>query len=400
MVDFKLSEEQRLFQTSIKEFAEREIKPIIKDYDKNAKFAPPLTKMGELGILGVCIPEKYGGAGLDYLSLALACEELERIDSSLRIVMSVHVGLNTLAIYQWGTSEQKKNFLIPQAKGEKISTFGLTESGCGSDVAALQTSAVRNGDEYVLNGSKTWISLADVADHFLIISRMDKEKRGHKNLAAFIVERNFPGVATTTIHDKLGVRAVNTGEIFLQDVHVPIENRLGEEGEGFKIAMSCLDNGRFTVAAGSVGLIQACIEEAVSYARTRKAFEKEIGRFQLIQEHLAYMQASYDAAQLLVYKVAWMKNKGIRNTRETSMAKWFATTHALDAANRAIQIHGAYGFSADYPVERFWRNARAAVIYEGTNEVQKLIQGNYVLGYRKDRPLRSELPPYPPPADI
>jgi glutaryl-CoA dehydrogenase (non-decarboxylating) len=259
----------------------------------------------------------------------------------------------------------------------------------------LQTRAAQEGDEYVLTGRKTWISLADTADHLLVIARLDQEKRGTKNMGAFIVDRTLPGVSTTTIKHKLGIRAANTGEIALNEVRVPSENRLGEEGEGFKIAMSALDNGRFTVAAGAVGLIRACIQSSIQYAATRKAYNQEIGRFQLIQEHLAEMQASYDASQLLVYKAAWLKNRGERNSRETSMAKWFATTRALDAANRAIQIHGAYGYSADYPVERYWRNARGAVIYEGTNEIQKLIQGAYIMGYRQDRPLRCELPPYP-----
>ncbi|MFW9917483.1 MAG: acyl-CoA dehydrogenase family protein [Candidatus Thorarchaeota archaeon] len=396
MIDLSLTEEHKLLQTSVRDFVEREVAPIISDCDKQQIHAPPLEKMGQLGFLGVCLPKKYGGAGLDYVALAIVCEELERLDTSLRIPMSVHTGLSSLTIYQWGTSEQKAKFLSQQAQGQKIATFGLTEPDCGSDPAALQTKAVREGDEYILNGRKTWISLADVADHLLVIARLDQEKRGTKNMGAFIVERTFPGVSTSTIKHKLGIRAANTGDIVLDDVPVPSENRLGEEGEGFKIAMTALDNGRFTVAAGAVGLIRACIETSVQYAATRKAYNQEIGRFQLIQEHLADMQAGYDASQLLVYKAAWLKNRGERNSRETSMAKWFATTRALDAANRAIQIHGTYGYSADYPVERYWRNARGAVIYEGTNEIQKLIQGAYIMGYRQDRPLRCELPPYPP----
>jgi glutaryl-CoA dehydrogenase (non-decarboxylating) len=335
--------------------------------------------MGELGILGVCIPEKYGGSGLDYISLALACEELERIDTSLRVILSVHTALNSLTLYQWGTEEQKQKYLVPQGKGKKIGAYGLTEPGCGSDAANLQTKAVKEGDEYVINGAKQWISLVDVADSFLIFARLGKVK-GYKGIAAFIVDKNSPGVSTTSFHDKLGVRTGDTGEIFLQDVRVPGENLLGKTGEGFKIAMTALDNGRFTVAAGAVGLIKASLEASVKYCHERKAFGKEIGTFQLIQEHLAYMQAGYDQSQLLVYKAGWMKNQGIRNTQETAMAKWQATTHASDAANRAIQIHGAMGYSGDFPVERYWRNARANTILEGTNEIQKLIQGSYILG--------------------
>ena len=392
MIDLSLSNEHKMLQSSVQEFLAREVAPIISDCDKQQKNAAPLKRMGEVGLLGACIPREWGGVGLDYLALAIVCEELEALDSSLRVVMSVHTALNCLAILQWGTSEQKEKYLVPQAQGKKIATYGITETTSGSDPGAIQTRAVRDGDEYVITGTKTWMSLADLADHFLVIARLDREKRGTKNMGAFIVERGFPGVTTSTIKDKLGLRAGNTGEITLEAVRVPVENRLGEEGEGFKIAMSALDNGRFSVAAGAVGLIRSCIEESVRYATTRKSYDQEIGRFQLIQEHLAYMQAGYDASQLLVFKVAWLKNKGKRNTRETSMAKWYATNQALDAANRAIQIHGAYGYSAEYPVERFWRNARGAMIYEGTDEVQKLIQGAYVLGYRKDRPLRCELP--------
>lgn len=398
MVDFSLSEEHEMLRDSVRDFAEREVAPIVSEYDKQQKslYKKILPIMGELGILGVCIPEKYGGAGLDYFALALACEELERVETSLRVIMSVHVALNSCTLYQWGTPQQIEKYLVPQAQGKKIGAYGLTEPGCGSDVAALQTRAIREGDEYVLSGTKLWISLADVADNFLIFARLGKEK-GYKNIAAFIVERNFPGVSTNSIHDKLGVRTGDTGEVVLQNVRVPVENLIGEETkEGFKIAMSALDNGRFTVAAGACGLIQACIEASVKYCHERKAFGQEIGRFELIQEHLAQMQAGYDQSQLLVYKAAWLKNQGKRNTRETAIAKWQATTHASDAADRAVQIHGAYGYSADFPVERYWRNARANTILEGTNEVQKLIQGTYMLGYRKKASLRCELPPYTP----
>ncbi|MHA1215304.1 MAG: acyl-CoA dehydrogenase family protein [Candidatus Hodarchaeales archaeon] len=394
MIDFSLSDEHLLLKESVRNFVDREILPYVQDYDQQHKFLPPLKRMGELGYLGICIPKEYGGSGLDYLSLALICEELERGDSSLRIVISVHLGLTCLTLLQWGSSKQKSTLLTPLARGNKIATFGLTEPGSGSDVAALQTKAKRSGDEYILSGEKTWISLADIADQFLVIARLDDEKRGTKNLATFLVDRDFPGVSTNTIHNKLGLWAVNTGQIIFDEVKVSKDRRIGEEGEGFKIAMSALDNGRFTVAAGSVGLIRACLEKSTEYARARTAFGKEIGQLQLIQEHFAEIQAAYDISQLLVYKVSWLKNKGKRNTRETSMAKWVATNYALDAANRAIQIHGANGYSADYSVERFWRNARGALIYEGTNEIQKLIQSSYTLGYRKDKPLRCNLPAF------
>ncbi|MFX0084830.1 MAG: acyl-CoA dehydrogenase family protein [Candidatus Hodarchaeota archaeon] len=397
MIDFTLSEEQEMLQNSVRDYAERDAAPKVSEYDKQQKSLYPevLPKMGELGILGVCIPEKYGGAGFDYIALALVCEELERIDTSLRVIMSVHTALNSCTLWQWGTQEQKEKYLIPQAQGKKIGAYGLTEPGCGSDAANLQTRAVREGDEYILNGAKQWISLVDVADNFLIFARLGKEK-GAKGIAGFIVEKDYSGVSTSSFHDKLGVRTGDTGEIILQDVRVPAANLLGKEKEGFKIAMTALDNGRYTVAAGAVGSIRASLEASIKYSHERKAFGQEIGKFQLIQEHLAHMQAGYDQAKLLVFKAGWLKNQGIPNTRETGMAKWQATVYASDAADRAIQIHGAMGYSGDFPVERYWRNARANTILEGTNEIQKLIQGSFILEYRKKPELRCEIPPYIP----
>jgi glutaryl-CoA dehydrogenase (non-decarboxylating) len=256
---------------------------------------------------------------------------------------------------------------------------------------------VRKGDRYILNGEKMWISLADVADHFLIIAKTDPEKR-HWGMTAFIVERGFPGVRTGTIHGKLGVRAGNTGWIALQDAEVPVENRLGEEGEGFTIAMTALDNGRYTVAAGATGLIRACLEASVKYANERTTFGQRIGEHQLVQEMIAKMAQSYEAARLLYLQAGWLKNQGIRNTRQTSLAKWFATDASVQAALDAIQVHGAYGYSDEYDVERYLRNAKGAVIYEGTSQIHTLMQAQYALGYRQDRPLRCELPAYDPEA--
>lgn len=397
MIDFSLSDELIMLRDSVRDFAEREIAPKVSDYDKQQKSLYPevLPKMGELGILGVCIPEKYGGSGFDFIALALVCEELERIDTSLRVIMSVHTALNSCTLWQWATPEQKEKYLIPQARGTKIGGYGLTEPGCGSDVANLQTRAVREGDEYILNGAKQWISLVDVADNFLIFARLGKEK-GSRGIAGFIVEKEYPGVSTSSFHDKLGVRTGDTGEIILQNVRVPADNLLGKETEGFKIAMTALDYGRYTVAAGAIGSIKASLEASTKYAHERKAFGQEIGRLQLIQEHLAYIQAGYDASQLLVFKAGWLKNQGIQGTRETSVAKWQATEFASDAANRAIQIHGAMGYSGDFPVERIWRNARANTILEGTSEIHKLIQASFILGYRKKVELRCENPVYKP----
>lgn len=393
-MDFELSDEHLMLRSSIREFVDREILPKIKECDRNEEFLPPLDTMGEMGLLGICFPEKYGGAGMDYIALAIACEELEKGDISLRSIISVHVALTSCTLYQWGTEKQKQKYFIPQNHGEKIGTIAMTEPSCGSDIASITTRAVKKDDIYIISGQKTWISLANVADNFLVLARTGES--GYRGLSVFIVERDFPGVKTNALHNKLGTRAGDTGELFLDNVEVPENSLIGQEGEGFKICMSALDNGRFTVAAGAVGTIKAALDASIKYCRERKAFGQEIGKFQLIQEHLAYMQAAYDASQLLVYKAAWMKNQGKRNTRETSMAKWYATTHALDAADRAIQIHGAYGYSSDYPVERLWRNIRGASIYEGTNEIHKLIQGSYILGYRKYKPLRYEFPRFEP----
>ncbi len=395
-MDFSLSEEQRMVQQMVRDFAVKEVAPIIKESDRQGEMAPfVLRRMAELGILGICLPMRYGGQGMDYISLGLACEELEAVDTSLRVVMSVHAGLNSLGLLQWADEEQKQRWLTPQGKGEKIGCFGLTEPGAGSDAANIQSRARREGDGYTLNGEKTWISLATKADHCLWFGRTDKQDPDpHNLLTAFLVELNRPGVQVGDLHGKLGVRAGSTGWISFQDVRVPVENRIGEEGEGFKIAMSCLDNGRYTVAAGATGLIRACLEASVRYAKQREAFGREIAQFQLVQQKIATMVESYDAARLFYLRAGWMKNQGYRNTRETSLAKWFATDASFQAASEAIQVHGAYGYSDEYDVERYLRNSKGAVIYEGTSEIHQLIQAGYALDFRKDTPLRCELPRY------
>ena len=395
-MDFDLTDEHRMVQNLVREFAQNEVAPVIKDYDRAQEMAPfILPRMAELGILGICIPVKYGGQGMDYISLGLACEELEAVDSTLRVVMSVHIGLNSMGLLQWGTEDQIQRFLVPQARGEKIACFGLTEPGAGSDVAGMASTAKKIGDEYVLNGEKMWISLATKADNALVVARTNPDVTDpHDGLSAFIVELNRPGVTCGDIHGKMGVRAGSTGFISLQDVHVPEGNRLGEEGEGFIISMACLDNGRYTVAAGATGLIRASLEASIKYAHEREAFGREIGKFQLVQQKIAYMVQSYEAARLLYLRAGWMKNQGLRNTRETSLAKWYATDASFDAASEAIQVHGAYGYSDEYDVERYLRNAKGAIIYEGTSEIHQLIQAGYALNFRNDRPLRCELPAY------
>lgn len=395
-MDFALTEEQSQAQKMVRDFVAKEVMPDIGEWDEKQEMNPAiLPRMAELGILGINIPVRYGGQGFDYITLGLVCEELERGDTTLRVVMSVHMGLNSMALLQWGTEEQKQQFLVPQAQGEKYAGFGLTEPGAGSDVAAMTSTARKVGDKYILNGEKMWISLATKAHHFLVVAKHDPDAEPrHRGMSAFIVTSDMPGVTTGDIHGKLGVRAGSTGWVAMQDVEVPVGNRLGEEGEGFKIAMSCLDNGRYTVGSGATGLIRACLEESIQYAHDRETFGRPIGNHQLVKQKIAHMQQWYDTAFLLNMKAGWLKNQGIRNTRETSVAKWYATDHSVKAGLEAVQLFGAYGFSNEYPVERYLRNSKGAVIYEGTSEIHQLMQADYALGFREDRPLRCELPAY------
>jgi alkylation response protein AidB-like acyl-CoA dehydrogenase len=395
-MDFALSDEHRMVQQMVRDFAHKEVAPIIKEYDRKGEMAEfVLPRMGELGILGICFPVKYGGQGMDYVSLGLACEELEAVDTTLRVVMSVHVGLCSMGLLQWGSEAQKEAFLVPLARGDKIGAGAFSEPGAGSDFANIRATGVRDGDDFILNGEKMWISLASMADYALVTVRtLPNAPKPSAGLTSFIVDLNTPGVTRGDIHGKLGVRAGSTGWINFQDVRVPAANMIGEEGEGFKVTMSAFDNGRYTVAAGASGIIRASMEASVRYANEREAFGVPISQHQMIQSKIARMALDYEAARLLYLQAGWCKNQGIRNTRQTSAAKWYATDASFAAANEAIQIHGAYGFSDEYDVERYLRNSKGAVIYEGSNEIQRLIQASYALGWRVDRPLRKELPPY------
>jgi len=374
------------------------VAPRIRELDREHRFDRGLfPQMAALGLLGICVPEEHGGAGMDYLCLGLASEELEYVDTSLRVILSVHVGLNSLTLLAWGSDDQKRRYLVPQAQGTKIATFGLTEPSAGSDARGIQTVAVRTGDRYTLTGEKIWISLADVADHFLVFAWTDlgkKKQRDPSGMSAFIVERGFRGFSSATLKEKWGILAGNTGSFKMDEVEVPRENLVGQEGEGFKIAMFALDQGRYTVAAGATGLIRACRDASVKYAKERKAFGVEIGSHQLVKEMIARMESDYQTSRLLWQRAGWLKNIGRRSTRETSLAKWVATVASERAAGDAVQIHGANGYSDEYPVGRFYRNCKGAVIYEGTREIHTIMQADYLLGYRTDKATRCELPPY------
>jgi glutaryl-CoA dehydrogenase (non-decarboxylating) len=398
MISFDLSEEHRLLEQSVREWAAREIAPRIHDLDREHRFDRNiLPQMAELGLLGCSVPQEYGGAGMDYISLGLISEELEYVDTSLRVIMSVHAGLNCLTLLSWGTDDQKRRYLAPQAQGKKIATYGLTEPAAGSDARGIQTVAIKKGDRFYLSGEKMWISLGDVADNFLVFAWSDLEKKKQRDpsgISAFIVERAFKGFSSGTLKEKWGILAGNTGFFKMDEVEVPEENVVGRLGEGFKIAMFALDQGRYTVAAGATGLIRACRDASIKYAKDRKTFGVEIGQHQLVKEMIAQMESDYQASRLLWLRAGSLKNEGRRNTRETGLAKWFATVASERAAGDAVQVHGANGYSDEYPVGRFYRNCKGAVIYEGTREIHKVMQADYVLGYRTDRPTRCELPPY------
>jgi glutaryl-CoA dehydrogenase (non-decarboxylating) len=397
VISFDLSTEQTLLEQSTREWAAREVAPTIRDLDREHRFDRAiLRKMGDLGLLGICIPPHYGGAGMDYISFGLACEELEYVDTSLRVILSVHVALNSLTLLAWGTDDQRERYLRPQAQGALIASYALTEPSAGSDARGIQTVAERRGDAWILNGEKMWISLGDVADVFLVFAWTDQGKKRARDtggLSAFIIERGFKGFSSGTLTQKWGILAGNTGFFKMDNVEVPHANLVGQPGEGFKIAMFAIDQGRLSVAAGATGLIRACRDASAKYARERRTFGVEIGEHQLIKEMIAQMESDYQTSRLLWLKAAWMKNEGRRNTRETGLAKWFATVASERAASDAVQVHGANGYSDEYPVGRFYRNAKGAVIYEGTREIHKIMQADYVLGYRSDKPLRRELPP-------
>src|SRR5487761_447020 len=397
MVDLSLGEELRQFEEMIRGFARRELAPEIPRRDREADPDPELfAKLATVGIPGIVAPRRYGGAGLDWIALGLACEELEYVDASCRTALSVHAGLCMTGIYQWGTEEQRQRLLRPLAEGRRQGCFALTEPDAGSDVRALRASAAKEGDLYRIRGQKVWISMGDFADVILIFATVRPEA-GLQGITAFALDRELagPGLRTEPIHDKYGLRASDTAIIYLDDALVPQANRIGEEGDGFQVAMSCLDSGRYCVASGATGTIRACLDLSVGYARARTVQGQPIGRLQLVQQMIAGMQRDYDIGRLLWLRAGWLKNQGQRSSRESALAKWVNSERATRAADDALQVHGATGFSEECPAARYLRNSRATMIYEGTREVQIQLAAEYALGYRQDRPLGHPLPAWP-----
>ena len=379
-VDFDLTPEQELVRKTARDFAEREIAPVAREYDRSEEFPwPVLEKMKPLGFLGASIPEEYGGMGLDSVSYCLVIEEIARADSSIRGILSVNCSLVGVAIAKWGTEEQKQEWLPKLSAGDALGCFALTEPGAGSDPGSGTMTAVRDGDDYVINGSKMFITNGTVAGLALTFANADPSK-GAKGLTAFLVPMPAPGLTTIEIKGKLGLRAASTAEMSYADVRVPASAVLGEVGSGMKVALGALDQGRVSLGAGCVGIAQACLDASVQYAKDREQFGKPIAGFQLIQEMLAEMLVEVEAARLLVWRAAALKDKGQRNTVEAALAKYVASEAAVKCANLAIQVHGGYGYIDEFPVGRYLRDARVTTLYEGTSQVQKLLLGRHLTG--------------------
>jgi alkylation response protein AidB-like acyl-CoA dehydrogenase len=381
-VDFDLSPEQEQIRKLARDFADKEIAPGARERDRAERFPDDvLRKMAPLGLLGGPIPEEYGGMGVDNVSHALITEEIGRADSSVRTTLSVQISLVEKTILTFGTEEQKREWLPRLCKGEVIGCFGLTEPEVGSDAANLRATAKKDGDGWIIRGRKMWISNGSVSKLALVFARTDPDaSKAHRGITAFLIDREKQPYGSQAIHGKLGLRSSDSSELILEDVRVPDSQRLGEVGKGFTIAMASLDNGRYSVAAGAVGVAQACIDASVTYATQRKTFGKPIAGHQLVQEMLADMIVETEAARLLLWRAGTLKDKGLPNTRETSIAKMYASEAAQRAADLAIQIHGGYGFSDEFPVERYWRDARVNRLYEGTTQIQKLIIARFATG--------------------
>ena len=378
-MDFELTDIQREIQKLTRDFAARELIPNARKWDEHHEWpTDAVKKLAELSLLGVAVPQEYGGAGLDNVCYAIGMEEISRGCASTGVIMSVNNSLYCDPVMKFGTEEQKKEFLTPFAHGEKLGCFGLTEPQAGSDAAAQQTVAVKKGDEYVINGSKNWITNGPKADAIVLFTMTDKAK-GNKGITAFIVPTNTPGFIRNPPDKKMGITAAHSCSMFFEDMRVPAKNLLGKEGEGFKIAMSTLDGGRIGIAAQAIGIARAAFEEAVRYSQERKSFGKPISEHQAIQFMLADMATEIDAARLLLYQAALLKDKGVRHSLESSMAKLYASEMASRVANKALQVHGGMGYSKEMDAERHVRDARITEIYEGTSEIQRIVISSSLL---------------------
>jgi butyryl-CoA dehydrogenase len=379
-MNLDLSDEQRLIRETARDFADREIAPRARENDRNERFDLELVrKLGEMGYLGAPVAEEYGGRALDYVSYGLIVEEVGRADSSARTVVSVQTSLVAGSVEQWGTEEQKSEILPKLCSGEWLGCFGLTEPGTGSDAASVSTRATKQNGGWKISGSKMFISLGNHAKVAMIFAQTDPTRK-HRGIACFLVQTDRPGFSSQEIHGKLGLRASDTAELALDEVEVSDDEMLGEVGDGFKIAMSALDRGRYSVAAGCVGIGQGCVNESVKYAKERRQFDRPVASFQLVQELIAEMVVDTEAARLLVWRAGHLKDHGRPSTLETSIAKYYATEAAVRCANAAIQVHGGYGYIDEYPVERYMRDARVTTLYEGTSQIQKMIIGRHATG--------------------
>ena len=372
-MNFGLTREQELVRQMVREFAVNEVKPIAAEIDETERFPMEnVKKMAELGMMGIPFPKELGGAGGDVLSYIIAVEELSKVCGTTGVIVSAHTSLCASLIYENGTPAQKEKYLVPLAKGEKIGAFGLTEPGAGTDAAGQQTTAVLDGDNYILNGSKIFITNGGVADTFIVFAMTDKSQ-GTRGISAFIVEKGFPGFSIGKKEDKLGIRASSTTELIFENCIVPKENLIGKEGKGFGIAMKTLDGGRIGIAAQALGIAEGAYEETIKYMKERKQFGRPLSAFQGLQWMVAEMETKIEAAKLLVYKAAWLKQNKLPYSVDAAKAKLFAAEVAMDVTTKAVQLHGGYGYTKEYPVERMMRDAKITEIYEGTSEVQKMV---------------------------
>ncbi|MBO9318806.1 MAG: acyl-CoA dehydrogenase [Chloroflexus sp.] len=372
-MEFQLTEDQLMLRDMVRQFAEKEAKPTVAERDEHARWPTELVrKMGELGLMGVAVSEEYGGAGMDYVSYAIVIEELSRVDPSLGVIASVNNSLVCYGIEKFGTEEQKRELLTPLASGRMLGAFSLSEPGAGSDAAAQRTTAVRDGDYYIINGVKNWVTNGDHADTIILMAMTDPSK-GTKGITAFLVDTHAPGCRVVKVENKLGIRSAHSCQMAYDNYRLPAWRRLGEEGQGFKIAMTILNAGRIGIAAQAVGIAQGAFEAALEYSKVREQFGKPIHEFQAVGFTLADMATRIKAARLLTYEAAWRKDQGLDFIKDASMAKLFASETAMWVATKAVQLHGSNGYSKEYPVERFFRDAKITEIYEGTSEIQRLV---------------------------